>query len=253
MLKQRKNKKQSGVPEVVATFANSVCEKQQRYGISALPPHMIIPLASGNGRSHTARSIARQYYEANALKFSSRDICLDFSLKETVQRVCEIDADIQTNSEYAGDFCGVITFDLDALIQRIRELPGNKFFELVAKIKKNATLIIFVPVDCTQNNIDYIAEKIGAGVKVFPPIMYSDEDFARLFYEFLPSEIVLAKSDDDFQNVKGHIGDRIIKTLRNKTIKNIKEAAEAIFYNDELRESIFGKSEKSKEIGGIVQ
>jgi len=247
MLKHR-TKNHSVLPEPIAVFVEDVCRKQEQYNCSARPPHMLIPLDSGCGRSHITRIVANKYLEAKACSFSSRDILLEFTLRETIQRINEVDAELQSNSEYSNSdyFQGVIALNIDALLPHLCDVAGNRFFELVARIKNDATLIVLVPTDCAQKHIDLISEKIGASIKTFPAITYSDTDFTKFFYDFLPPTII-PSSTLSFDKHKERISAYISQNVRNKTIKNIKEAAEALFYNDEAKEMIFGKSGKNKE------
>jgi len=230
-------KKETSIPETIARFINAVCERHRQYGSSIRPPHMIIPLSSGNGRSYLAQAVARQYYKANVLRFSSNtDICLDFTLKETIQSVCQVDTSIQANSGCANEFCGVVALAIDDLLGYLSETPGDKFFNLTRKIKEHATLIIFIPATINQKKLEFVLDKTGAGVKVFSPIEYSDDDFARFFYEFLPLETVSQKTEDIFLQSKGWISDYMDKNIRKKTIKSVKEAAKAVFYDDTANE-----------------
>ena len=256
MTKMRKKsivKKQAAIPEALAQFVNNVCERQRQCGTSIRPPHMIIPLSSGNGRSFIAQTIAHQYYKANVLKFSSTDICLDFTMKETVQRVSQIDTDIQANSGCTNEFCGVVALAIDDLLGHLREMPGNKFFELVAKIKVNATLIIFVPSNISRQQLAFIYEKTGAGVKVFSPIEYSDDDFTKFFYDALPPDVVPLKTEDVLHQNKKRINAYIAKNIRNKTIKSVKESAEAVFYDEMAIAELFDKNDIANENGGVWQ
>jgi len=259
----------TALPASIENFIENVC--QSLHNSPVRPPHMIIPLNSGDGRSRSVRIIANRYYSAKACTFSSRDLFLDFTMKETIQRIYEVDAQIQSDSEYANDFHGVIAFNIDALMPHLSGVAGNKFFELVTKVKNHASLVIFVPADCVQRNIDIIAEKTGAGVKVFPAIKYSEEEYAKFFYEFLPMPVRPSdtmqngrkavkkakfslpflsspvKNEDVFETYKNNIISYIAKNVKNKTIANIKEAAEAVFFDDDAKEILFGKINKSKE------
>ena len=255
MLKKGITANKPALPETVAGFVENVCQKQGARASPICPPNMILPFDSGNGRSRMARIIAKRYFDAKACAFSSRDILLEFTFKETVQHIYEVDAEIQANAEYANDYRGVIAFCIDALMPHLGEAAGNKFFELAEKVKRTAMLIIYVPADCSRKHIDLITGKIGISMKAFPAIAYSDEDLARFFCGFLPSAINPSKTSKGSVAPKNmeRVIEYISQNVRRKTIKNIKEAAESTFFDDDAREKLFGKPARKKESGVIIQ
>lgn len=244
------------LPEQIALFVENVCNQQKKYNTPAPPPHMLIPLNGGCGRSRLTRIVANHYYHAKACVFSSRDIFLDFTLRETVYRIYEVEAEIKSNSEYANNFHGVVALNIDALLPHLNEAAGNKFFELVENVKHYSTVLIFVPSDCSKKHLDMITEKVGLSIQSFPPITYTDEDYARFFYTFLPTSIfpkpnlplLTCKTNDNcFEKYRDRIIDYIARKVRNKTIKNVKEAAEAVFFSDEAKELLVEKVTQNKE------
>jgi hypothetical protein len=247
------------LPEQIAAFVEGVCEKQGIHGTAIRPPHMLVPLDSGNGRSHMGRIIASRYYDTKACSFSSRDIFLDFTVSGTVQSINETSIEIQTSAEYSNHFSGVIALDIDAVLPHLSDASGARFFELVSKIKEHATLILFVPADCSRKNIDLIAGKVGISMTSFPPISFSDEELTRFFCGFLPAAIVppglqapmrlSAAIDDGYTELEERIGIYISQNVRSKTIKNIKEAAEALFYSDEAKEMLLSNFGRKKDAG----
>ena len=248
---------QLALPEQIAAFVERVCEKQNLHSATIRPPHMLIPLDSGNGRSRMARIIAKRYFEAKACAFSSRDIFLDLTMSGTIQSINEVNAEIQTSAEYSNHFQGVIALNIDAILPHLGDASGAKFFELVSKIKKHATLMLFVPAECSQKHLDLIVERIGASIISFPATSYNDKELTRLFCGFLPPAISPpglqatkrpgSSKDGESTKLEERIGAYISQSVRSKTIKNIKEAAEALFFNDEATEMLFGGLRKSKE------
>jgi len=232
------------LPNPIATLVSAICTVQNKF--SARPPHMLVPLSSGNGRSHIRRIIAGEYSAAKMCNFSSREHFLDFTLNETVQRIYEVDAEIQSNSGYANYYHGVISLSIDTLIPELGDTAGDKFFELLSKIKEHATVIIFVPANCPQRILNIIATKMT--VKVLPAITFSNEEFAKLFYMFLPSSI---KGSTSFVKCKNRIVTYITQSIQHRTVKSIKEAAETVFYNDNAAETMFGKPNKTKRKEGV--
>jgi len=230
MLNHRTRDDLATLLEPIAEFVKNVCNKQKHYKSTLRPPHMLIPINSGDGRSYLARIIANEYYKTKACVFSSRDIFLEFTLKETIRCIHEIDAEIQSSAEYANDFHGVIALDIDALIPNLGDKSGNEFFELVRKIKEHAVVISFVPADCSKNRLDMITEKIGMDIKTFPTIFYSEVEYAKFFHKFLPSTIILERGEDGFDKYKERINAYISKNVSTKTIKSIKEASEVVFF-----------------------
>ena len=252
----KKENNRLDLPESIYAFVEDVCRKQVQFKSTALPPTMLIPCDSGNGRSHITSIIANRYHDANICAFSSRDIFLDFTLKETVFSVYEADAEIQANAEYANDYAGVVAFNIDALISQLNNAAGCKFFELAAKVKKTAVLCIFLPADCSAKHIGMISEKIGAGSKIFPAIGYSKEELAGFFYKFIPKELKAHPMEEPFSSFldisgfdkyRDRISAYIAHNIRDTTIKNIKRSAESLIFNDEAINEIFARPIKSRE------
>ncbi|GHV12244.1 hypothetical protein FACS1894219_04800 [Clostridia bacterium] len=240
------NKIHLPIPEQIAAFVESVCRKQKQLNKAVRPMNMVIPIDSQNGRSRMTRIIADYYHEMKACKFSSRDYYLDLTIDGKISSVCEAEITLIENAEYSDTnyFRGVVAFDIDAILPHINDSVGIKFFELAAEIKKHSVIIFFVPVNSPPKQIEMIAEKIGANLKVLPSIEYDDEFFARFLYEHLRSASYFVPVLDE---CKDKIVSYIRQNIRTKTIKNIKEAANALLFDDEVLEAIFGKHPQIKE------
>jgi hypothetical protein len=239
------NKKQ--LPVAFEKFVNDVCNAcaGSNYKNTFRLAPCLIPLDSGNGRTRATRLIAEKFLEKKVCKFSSRDIFLEFNLKNgNVSDVNIIDAEVQTFSEYDNDYAGIVSLCVNNdFLSHLNDAAGVKFFELIAKIRKNAVVLIFVPADCNQKQLDIISEKIGAaGIKVFSPIAYNDTDYARFFYDFISQSI--KPSNSSFEKHKEYIS-VYIQNIPNKSIKKIKESAEALVFNREAREKLFGSKKQA--------
>jgi hypothetical protein len=134
---------------------------------------MLIPLDSGNGRSSMVLYAAERFRESNALKFSSRELCLEFKLTGTERNIDEICLEIRENSEYANQYQGVVAFDMDALLPELEHKDGvcGKFFEMAKRVGRHAMLMLYVPADCPQKKLDRIASEFGAGLQVLDAIV----------------------------------------------------------------------------------
>lgn len=228
------------LPEPIAAYVENVCRKSRLYKSSFKPAHCIIPADSGNGRSHIAQIVSRCFCEQNVCLFSSRELFLEFAVNGSIQNIHEVDASIQAHAEYSREYHGVVVLCLsNDMLAQLHENAGSKLFQLVRKIKEHAVLFIYIPADCNSKHIELIANNVGVGTHTFPPISYSDEQLARLFYDFLPPRSTHSKlfgktsSYPSFDECKAHIMGYISLHLRNKkTINGVREAAQTLLHDD---------------------
>lgn len=248
------------LPANISAFVEDLCTTPSRNTTSSSLPHMIIPINSGDGRSYMTRLIASEYAKNKIRSFSSRDIFMEFSLDETVQRINEVDAELQSCAEYANEYQGLVALNADKLLHGLNDSVGKRFFELVTKIKAHSTVIIFVPAKCEEIHIDTIAKNMGMNTKRFPAIFYSANDYAKFFFDLLPQEMQPRKlapslagfvKDYRFAEYKNQILSFLEGSIHAPTIKKIKECAEAVAYDPKAKAQIFGNPVKNTE--GEVQ
>ena len=233
------------LPAPIEAFLVNVCEKQKSHNTSFYPP-LIVPLAGGNGRSTITNEAAKLFYETKAIRFSSHtQRCLEFKPKGTVDSIYKMDMELQEKATYTNEFQGVVSVAAEPLLPHINDAVGEKFFDLTERIKKKAVLIVFVPVDTNQKQIDLITHRLGIGTKTFAEITYGDESLSRLFYNV--SSEYAKHASVRYEDCKERIDAYIKTTIREKTLKNVKKAAEALLYDDETLIEIYSVSNKTKK------
>lgn len=233
------------LPAPINEFVSNVCDKRKMHNASFLPP-LLVPIDSGNGRSTIAKAIANHFHETKTLQFSSHTRrYLEFKLNGTVDGIYRIDMEIQDKATYTNEFQGIVSIVADSLLTHLNDTVGEKFFDMAERVRKNAMLIVFVPIDANQRQIELISGKLGIGTKVFEGIAYSSEYLSLLFYDV--SSKYANQASVKYEDCKGRIDDYIKENVKDKTLKNVSKAAEALVYNDESLNAIYPVPEKSKK------
>jgi len=234
------------LPKSVTKIAETVCNATRSSSNSILrPPHLLIPIDSGNGRSSLINELTNYYQKFDAIEFSSRDHYLEFKLTGTVGNINDTHAEIQENAEYANHYRGVVAFDTDRLLPKLSDTLGDKFFEMVGKVKRYATIVIFVPVDCPKKSLDFISSKIGFRLSVLPPVEYSLNDYAKVFFDNFPfSGVDLPRN---INIPRQAIADYIDRSFTRPTMRDVIELAESMAFNENEYKKLNGKFEH--EIG----
>ena len=233
------------LPKSVMKIAETVCSADHSSSSFKLrPPHLLIPMDSGNGRSSLIDELTDYYQNFDAIEFSSRDHYLEFKLTGKALNIDEILLEIKENAEYKNHYRGIVAFDTDNLVPKLTDTLSDKFFEMVSKVKRYATIVIFVPVDCSKKNLELITSKIGVSLKLLPPVEYSQNDYANVFFEHLPFvDMNLTRTNITKQTIT----DYIFQSFVRPTMCSVIELAESMTFNESELKKLFGKSEQ--EIG----
>ena len=237
------------LPQAVIKIVETVCngDYSQRKS-KPRPPHLLIPMNRGDGRSSVINTLTEYYETFDAIKFSSRDHYLELTLTGTVENVKYTHIEIQENIEYANHFQGVIAFNIDSLLQKLSDVAAEKFFEVVDKVKRHATLVIFVPADCSQKNLDLIASKVGASLIQIPPVKYTANDYAQVFIDQLSLPTMLLSRNS---GKKQAVANYITQELPNPTMRKVIELSESMVFNEFAYKKLFGISTSEIERGDL--
>ena len=212
------------------------------------PPHLLIPMNSGDGRTSLINTLTEYYETFDAIQFSSRDHYLELTLTGTVENVKHTHIEIQENIEYSNHYQGVIAFNIDSILQKLNDIVAEKFFEMVEKVKGHATLVIFVPADCQEKHLDLIASKVGASLIQIPPIVYNTNDYTQVFIDHLSSPTMLLPRNS---GKKQAVADYITQVLPRPTMRKVIELSESMAFNESAYKKLFSKSVSEIERGDL--
>ena len=132
--------------EYVVEAAESICNKSKLYSDYGMkPPHLVIPLDAGDGRSTVIRYIKSMFKKHRILNFDSGideyvDVILDGSLRQLRKAFSEIDA----AAVYANYFTGIIAMDITALSTHLNESQCREFIENVQVYGKHGFFVFFI-------------------------------------------------------------------------------------------------------------
>jgi hypothetical protein len=237
------------LPQPVAEIVDAVCNRGKSRPMKFQPPHLQIPMDSGNGRTNILRAITARYYEYGVRDFSSRDHYLEFKMSGTVSNVYSVHAEIQGAAEYSNHYKGSIGFCIDDLMPLMKDAVGDKFLEMANIVRRHATLIIFTPSD-SRKHFDIIADKIGVSLLSLPSVNPSGHDMAKIFYDNLPQKALDGQPFClDFEKHEQAIVEFITETIPRPTMRTVIETAEAMHFNAETCKALIEKVGFEKEKG----
>ena len=229
------------LPKAVTKVIKTVCNARNSHKSSKLrPPHLLIPIDSGDGRSSLINALTDCYDTFGVIEFSSRDHYMEFKLIGTVGNVNDTYREIQENAEYSNHYRGIVGLGFDALLTRLNEVVAEKVFDMIDKVKRYATIVIFVPSDCSKKNLDIIASKIGVSLRLMPAVEYSANEYASVFFDYLPFD---EKSITRYITAKQAVTEYITEALVHPTMRGVIELAESMVFNESAIKKLFGKSE----------
>jgi len=238
--------RESKLPQSVAQILNIVCESNESGHYQ--PPNLLIPINSGNGRTHIVRTIADFYHEHDARSFSSRDYYLEFKLSGTVTNINETHLEIQEYAEYANHYNGVVALDIDALLPHLNDMIGEKFFNMANSVKRHATIIIYVPADCQTRQIDVISNKIGASLRPLNPIEPSSGDMVRVFLKNMSQKNLKEHITTLDSKEREQVIAEFISEIPHPSMRKIIELAKSMPFNAEAYKKLSEKVQKMKEV-----
>lgn len=238
----RTNISKRQLPKPAEDFVSSVCEKRKLYNAPFLPP-LLVPIDSGNGRSTITKTIAGMFKETKSIRFSSSTHhYLECNPSGTSDAIYRMDMEIQDKTTKTNEFQGIIGIAADSLMTHLNDTVGEKFFDLCDRIKEKAMLIVFVPANANPKQVEIIANKLGIGTKVFDAITYDDQYLSRMFYNVSSA---YSSAGTKYEDCQERIASYIETNIREKTLKNIKKAAQALLYDDQALIAIYNISRKT--------
>lgn len=151
-----------------------ICKNAERYHSTELvkPPHLLLTLDAGEGRTTAASYIARAYQENRVRSFSGLERMLEYELDGTMAGVRSMLTDVQANAVYTNHFEGVLAIDPAALAAHLQEAQTALFLRKLPELGRHATLVLFVPAEQSRN-LAQLTQKIRSALPDLEAIGFS--------------------------------------------------------------------------------
>lgn len=162
-----------------------ICANAALYRSTELvkPPHFLLCLDEGNGRSTAAAYIARAFAAYEVRTFGGLDRLLEYRLDDgTMADVKQMLADIQANAVFTNDFEGVVAIDPAGLSRHLNEAQTKLFLEQLPVLGRHATLALFAPSEPDRNTAQLL-DKLRAALPDLEAIelpAYSGQELAEI-------------------------------------------------------------------------
>lgn len=161
-----------------------ICKNAERYRGTELvnPPHLLLALDAGEGRTTAASYIARAYQANRVRSFSGLERMLEYELDGTMAGVRAMLTDVQANAVYANHFAGVLAIDPAALAAHLPEAQTALFLRKLPELGRDATLVLFVPAEQSRN-LAQLTQKIRSALPDLEAIecsAYTERELAEI-------------------------------------------------------------------------
>lgn len=125
----------------------NVCARARLYQQCGLrPPHLILPLDAGCGRTTFVAYMARRYKEAGVLDFvSGLDDWIEVTFDGTLMQLRQAFAQIDAAAVYTNEYCNVVSMDITQLASHLGETQGSEFLQQCRRVCEHACVVFFVP------------------------------------------------------------------------------------------------------------
>ena len=197
-----------------------ICKNAERYRGTEIvkPPHLLLALDAGEGRTTAASYIARAYQANRVRSFSGLERMLEYELDGTMAGVRAMLTDVQANAVYANHFAGVLAIDPAALAAHLPEAQTALFLRKLPELGRDATLVLFVPVEQSRN-LAQLTQKIRSALPDLEAIgfsAYTERELAEITGRVL--------ENDGVELAPEGLDEALLQAVRNARGKTAKDA-----------------------------
>ena len=170
-----------GLREVVSAVRREAARKH------GTPPHLLVRLRAGDGRSTLAAFVAETYAQSRRRDFSSPDLFLEYALGGawTLPRIAQ-DASFQAG--YANDFVGVLALDATALLTEWDGEAPPELLRGLTRLGETATLLLFLPPEREAEALSRHLQEALPDLEAFAPAPYGEEELLDIAQRSLEDE-----------------------------------------------------------------
>lgn len=184
MTKPVKSVKQPVGLAPLVSHVEEVCKNAERHGSTEFvkPPHLLLTLDAGEGRTTAASYIARAYQANRVRFFGGLERMLEYKLDGTMAGVRSMLTDTQANAVYTNQFEGVLAIDPAALAAHLQEAQTALFLRKLPELGRYATLVLFVPTEQSRN-LEQLTQKIRSALPDLAEIeisAYTERELAEI-------------------------------------------------------------------------
>lgn len=167
----------------------TICSQALMYKRCGLrPPHLILPLDAGSGRTTFLEYMADRFREAGVIPFSSGfedylEICLDGTLPQLRQAFAAIDA----AAVYTNFYQNIVGMDISLLALHLGESQLAEFLKNSKRICEYACGVFFVQSEPSRNEerlLEKLCETVGH-IKRLTVEPYRKEDLCQIIQKVL--------------------------------------------------------------------
>lgn len=158
--------------------------EEKNYLLPGVLGNFILDVPEENGRTSVLKALSNFLFENKMREFSAQKHFLEYKIDDycfSVPKIQDIFGEIEANSGFANQFCGVVGFGTDFLAKRLFEKPTEFFFEKAEELSKYSTLVFFVPNNgsiSTQKLCEKLIKIEGTNLIEIPP--YSPMELAKI-------------------------------------------------------------------------
>ena len=168
----------------LVSHVEEICKNAGRYCGTELvkPPHLLLTLDAGEGRTTAASYIARAYQANRVRSFGGLERMLEYELDGTMVGVRSMLADTQANAVYTNHFEGVLAIAPAALAAHLQEAQTALFLRKLPELGRYATLVLFVPAEQSRNLVQ-LTQKIRSALPELEEVeapAYTERELAEI-------------------------------------------------------------------------
>ncbi len=175
--------------EAACAEIERVCSQASLYKRCGLrPPHLILPLDSGSGRTTFLEYMADSFRKAGVLPFRSGfEDYLEISLDGTLPQLRQAFASIDAAAVYTNRYSNMVALDISPLAQHLSESQLPEFLKNAKRICEDACVVFFVRSEPSRNE-ERLLEKLCEAVDHIQRLAvepYRQEELCRILEKVL--------------------------------------------------------------------
>ncbi|MCR5011403.1 MAG: hypothetical protein K6A72_03610 [Lachnospiraceae bacterium] len=205
----------------------AVCSEAHIYNQGRLrPPHLIVSLDSGSGRTTCIEYMTDMYKEHHVIKFNGLDDYIEIQLDGTPQQLKRAFVSIDRAADYTNEYTNIVGMDISNIACHLNETQFTDFISSIKKVCESACVVFFVHSNPSKNE-EKLIEKLCSNVSKIKRI-----DVEPYTYENICDLIVRLIADRDtlLSNAR-NMSSLLMNTVKEFDICTVQEAIDMV---DEL-------------------
>ena len=206
-----------------------VCSEAYLYNQGRLrPPHLIMPLDPGSGRTTCIEYMTDMYKNHGIIPFSGLDDYIEVVLDGSPQQIKKTFDFIDRSADYKNEYTNIIGMDISNIANHLNETHLTEFISNVTRICENACVVFFIH-SIPSKNEEKLIEKmyeqfcsIGAEkIKRINVDPYTYENIRDLIIKMIDDRGILINHDK-------MIGDLLLDVIKDYGTITVRDAASVV-------------------------